>query len=53
MRGFDLCVKNKGEIKTESLSKNRYVRTCILDGKTFSDEVRVRKHPKRPKRKSG
>ena len=49
--GFNNCVKKKGDIKTESLSKNRYQRICILDGKTFSDEIRVRLHPKRPKRK--
>lgn len=49
--GFDNCIKNNGEIKTESLSKNRYQRICILGGKTFAGEVQVRKYPKRPRRK--
>ncbi len=51
LAGFDLCVKKKGDIKTESLSKNRYQRICILGGKTFAGEIQTRLHPKRPKRK--
>ena len=45
------CIKKKGEIKTESLSKNRYQRICILDGKTYAGEIQTRKSPKKPKKR--
>lgn len=48
---FDNCVDKGGDIKTESLSKNRYQRICTLDGKTFASEIKTRLHPKRPRRK--
>ena len=51
MQGFDLCVKKGGDIKTKSLSKNRYQRFCILNGKTYTGEIKTRLHPKRPRRK--
>lgn len=48
---FLACIKKGGDIKTESLSKNRYQRICILDGKTFAGEIQTRLHPKKPKKK--
>lgn len=52
MLGFNNCIKKGGDIKTESLSKNRYQRICILGGKTFAGEIKTRIHPKKTK-KSG
>lgn len=39
-KAFEDCVKNNGKVRTKTLSKGRYQRFCILDGKTYAGEVK-------------
>lgn len=44
---FELCRKNGGRVRTKSLSKNRYIRICFLNGKSYAGETRTVKSRKR------
>ena len=39
---FERCVKKGGKISTKTFSKNRYQRVCIIDGKTYSGEIKTK-----------
>lgn len=45
------CVKKKGKIRTQNISKGRFRRICILDGKTFLGEIQTKKDAQRKKKK--
>ena len=38
-KDFEDCVKNGGKVKTKKLSKNKYIKICYLNGKSYSGEV--------------
>lgn len=38
-KGFLDCVKNKGKVSTKKLPNGKFMRLCVLDGKTFAGEV--------------
>ena len=40
---FDKCEKGGGKIRTISLKGNKYMHICILNGKTYSGEVKEKK----------
>lgn len=52
-RLFNKCIANGGKIRTRTISKNRYRRICILDGKTYLGEIQIKKVAKKKKRKKG
>lgn len=41
--GFDKCRAKGGKIRTKSLSKGRYMRICIVGGKTYRGEIKEKK----------
>ena len=40
---FDSCRAKGGKIRTKTLSKGRFMRICILGGKTFKGEIKTKK----------
>ena len=38
--GFDACRKNGGKIRTKQMGGGKYMHICILNGKSFSGEVK-------------
>jgi len=40
---FEKCQKGGGKIRTISLKGNKYMHICILNGKSFSGEVKEKK----------
>lgn len=44
---FEWCRKNGGKIITKTLSDNRYMHICILDGKSYAGEVKAKKKRKK------
>lgn len=42
-KAFEQCVKMGGKIRTKSLSGNRYMHICILNGKSYGGEVKTKK----------
>lgn len=36
------CVSKKGKVVTKSLSGNRYVHICYLNGKSYPSEVKTK-----------
>ena len=47
---FDECVKRGGDIKTKQLPGNKFMRTCTIDGKTFSGKIQTKKNKLGPKK---
>ena len=43
---FNNCVKKGGKIRTLSLPKGKFMHICILKGKTYSGEVKMKKDMK-------
>lgn len=41
--GFLKCYKNGGKIKTKKISKNRYMRICILNKKVYEGKIEKKK----------
>jgi hypothetical protein len=39
-QGFEMCRKKGGKIRTKSLSGGKYMRICILNGKSYPGEVK-------------
>jgi hypothetical protein len=42
-QSFENCRKNGGKIRTKTVNDNQYMHICILNGKTYSGEVKTRK----------
>lgn len=42
-KAFDSCRKNGGKIRTRKLKDGKYQHLCILNGKTYTGEVKQRK----------
>jgi hypothetical protein len=40
---FERCVAKGGRVRTKKLSKNRYMRICFLDKKSYAGEVKKKK----------
>lgn len=40
---FEDCIKRGGRVKTKSLSKDRYIRICYLNGQSYAGEVTKKK----------
>lgn len=40
---FEECLKKGGSIRTANVSKNRYRRTCVLNGTTYMGDIQTRK----------
>ena len=38
--GFDACRKGGGKIRTIQMKGGRYMHVCILEGKTYKEEVK-------------
>ena len=47
---FEKCRSMGGKIRTKSMSKNRYMRMCILKGKTYMGEMKTKKKVSKKKR---
>jgi len=43
---FERCVRNGGRVRTKSLSDNRYIKICYLNGKSYAGETHERKSAK-------
>lgn len=43
---YERCIREGGRVRTKSLSDNRYMRICFLNGKSYSGEVKERKSAK-------
>lgn len=39
---FERCVENGGKVRTKTLSGNKYMHICVLDGKTYAGEVKTK-----------
>lgn len=46
-KGFDNCQAKGGKIRTLTLPGNKYVRICILNGKTHKGYVKKKKTKKK------
>jgi hypothetical protein len=44
-RGFDVCRRKGGKVRTVSLPSGRYFRVCYLDGKSFKGYVKRKGKP--------
>jgi len=42
-QNFNNCRKNGGKIRTKTLSGNKYMHICFLNGKSFPGEVKTKK----------
>jgi len=42
-QAFDNCRKNGGKVRTKTLPDNQYMHICILNGKSYSGEVKTKK----------
>lgn len=42
-KGFEMCRKKGGRIRTKKLSKGRYMHVCLLNGKSYAGEVKKKK----------
>lgn len=40
---FDKCQKGGGKIRTKRLGGRKFIHICILGGKTYGGEVRIKK----------
>ena len=40
---FDKCADEGGRVRTVRVGKNKYMRVCYKDGKSFSGEVKEKK----------
>ena len=40
---FERCRKNGGKVRTKTLSDGKYMHICILNGKSYSGEVKTKK----------
>ena len=40
---FERCRANGGKIRTKTIDASRYMRICILNGKTYAGEVKTKK----------
>lgn len=49
---FNKCVKNGGKIRTKKLSGNRYMHICVLNGKSYGGEIKVKKMTLRDAKKT-
>jgi len=45
-KAFLDCVKNGGKVRTISLSDDKYVKICYLDGKTYRGHIHTKKEKK-------
>ncbi len=39
-RGFNMCVKKGGKVRTKKMSGGRYMHICYLNGKSYAGEVK-------------
>ena len=42
-KGFEMCRKAGGKIRTKQLSNGRYMHICFLNGKSYPGEVKTKK----------
>ena len=42
-KGFEMCRKAGGKIRTKQLSNGRYMHICFLKGKSYPGEVKTKK----------
>lgn len=52
-KAFLKAIADGGEVKTRKVSNSRYQRFAILEGKKFFDDVRVKIHSTRKRRRKG
>lgn len=45
-KGFNMCRKKGGRIRTKSLPDGRYIHVCFLKGKSYAGEVKRKKKRK-------
>ncbi len=39
---FLKCIKDGGRVRTKTLSDNRFMRICFINGKSFDGEVKTK-----------
>lgn len=42
-KGFEMCRKAGGKIRTKQLSGGKYMHICFLNGKSYPGEVKTKK----------
>ena len=42
-KGFEMCRKAGGKIRTKQLSNGKYMHICFLNGKSYPGEVKAKK----------
>jgi len=45
-RAFLDCIKNGGKVRTISLSDDKYVKICKIDGKSYRGHIHTKKKEK-------
>ena len=40
---FDRCVKKGGKVRTKEMGEGKYMHVCVLDGKTYAGEMKMKK----------
>ena len=46
-KSFDRCVKGGGRVRTKTISKNKYMKICFRQGKSYAGEVKTTKKKSR------
>lgn len=46
-KAFETCVKNGGKVRTKTLPGGKYMKICILNGKTYAGEVHTKEKGKK------
>ena len=48
-KGFEMCQREGGRIRTKALSGGRYMHICFLKGKSYAGEVKTNEKKNKPK----
>jgi hypothetical protein len=40
---FESCVSRGGRVRTKKVGKDKYMRICFIDGKSYAGEVKQKK----------
>jgi hypothetical protein len=40
---FEQCISNGGTVRTQKVGKDKYMRICFKDGKSYAGEVKEKK----------
>lgn len=48
---FEMCQKQGGKMRTKSIGKGKYAHVCIMNGKSYMGEVKIKKVKKQAAKK--